>query len=100
MGSPAESAIRASANPCTMTAGWWVMLDDQASPGFLFKLHARGEAMETETERAGDPAGAAERLEAALERIADAARRRRDTGVVSGPEGDSAAAEAGARLDA
>jgi hypothetical protein len=56
--------------------------------------------MATETERAGDPAGAAERLEAALERIAEAARRRREAGAEAEPEGDSAAAEAGARLDA
>jgi hypothetical protein len=75
------------------------MLDDQASPGFLFKLRVRGEAMETETERAGDPAGAAaERLAAALERIAEAARRRRDTGVAPGPEGDAIIAELRAAL--
>ena len=53
--------------------------------------------METETERTGDPAAtAAERLEAALERIAEAARRRKNG---AGAADDSAAAEAGARLD-
>ena len=56
--------------------------------------------METETERTGDPAGtAAERLEAALERIAEAARRRKNGAGAAGALSDSAAAEAGARLD-
>jgi hypothetical protein len=56
--------------------------------------------METETERAGDAArAAAERLEAALERIAKAALRPQDAGAAPRPGDDLAAAEAGARLD-
>jgi phage shock protein A len=55
-----------------------------------------------ESERTGDPGREAERLEAALERIAQAATRRAGHAAVrgSGPQDESAPAEVGVRLDA